>query len=135
MPRLDHDARVRLAVTRKNNKVRRDLPLLAEADAIPDDWLTDEEQQRERLYRLDARTVRHLRELDRLRIWHASLAARWREAAKRFYSPEQIAALDARRARLPRDPMYAADFWRHRLWEAGGYSPSSVDRTGEVWSR
>lgn len=126
--RLDMDARTRRAVSRRNNQTRRDLPLFDAMDAIPNDWLTDEAEQRERLYRQEARARVYLRDLHRLRIWHASLAARWRECAKRWYTPEQIAALDARRARLPRDPVYAAEFWRHRLWDAAGYSPGEPAR-------
>ena len=119
--KLDLDTRARRATSRKNNKTRRDLPLLDATGTIPDEWITDEDEQRQRLYRLDVAWYWKHRDLKRLGVWNASLAGRWREAAKRFYTPEEMAELDKRRTILPRDPVYAAGFWRQRLREAGGY--------------
>jgi hypothetical protein len=94
--------------------------------AIPKDSQTNSSGARgrsqPRLYlaeseRLDRKTEATFARLERLRREIAERAAARPAEVATLESPEELAALDRRRAIYPDSPLYAADFWRRVLQE------------------
>ena len=110
------------AATKRNNRVKRELPLLAATDAIPAEFFTTQEEQQARIEK----------QRDQFEVWWEGLkeldqdflrrAAAYREAISKLVTAGELAALDeqADRPWRKRNPTYLADFWHCRLHDLTG---------------
>lgn len=113
--------RIRTRVTKFNNRIAKNYPLLAQAGVI-DGWMTTPEQQEKIIERQDginARYFARLAETDR-QLEHEAGEAR--EKVSALIKPEEFALLEKRRKILPAWPEYSADFWNHELEKLQGES-------------
>lgn len=110
---MDLDKSAARAVKRRNNRTRRELPLLAAADAIPEDMLTSETVQKERIARQRKAFEVWWADFERRREEYRQLALRYRAECQELVDEETFAQLDAHQPAAHLDPVYSLDYW-HR---------------------
>jgi len=114
--------RSQMAAKRRNNRTRRELPLLAAQEAIPADMLTTPEQQAQRLEHIADYLVGYRAGLDAFDQECEEKATRMREFCRSYLDREGFAALEARaRYTDHAGPVYRSDFWGR---EAARLEPS-----------
>lgn len=106
------EARASRNATRRNNAIKKRYPLLNVAGVIPDNWLTTEEAERERLSRWDRQWEISEKRLARFNRRMARKAAQFRQMVARGCTMSELDQLDRRAKVFPEQPVYAAEFWR-----------------------
>lgn len=110
---MDINAIAKRAAAKRNNRIKRELPLLDAMDAIPSDWLTTQAEQQARIERQHAEANAKFEEMKRDDEARGIQAARFRSIVQGLLSEEQfsIAEKSAQHtAHLP--AVYALDYWR-----------------------
>ncbi len=119
---IDLAHRSQIAAKRRNNRTRRELPLLAAQDAIPADMLTTPEAQAVRLEHIADFLVGYRTGLDAFDAECEVKATAMREFCRTHLDDAGFAALEARsRYTLHLGAVYRLDFWHH---EAARLEPS-----------
>lgn len=119
---MEIEKRSQIAAKKRNNRTRRELPLLAAQDAIPADMLTTPDAQRERLERIANYLVGYRAGLDAFDQDCAARAATLREFCRLHLDADGFAALEARTQCIRNyDAVYQVDFWSR---EAARLEPS-----------
>lgn len=107
--------RAQLRANRRNNRLRRDLPLFADAlqpGAAMGDWLTSTEQETVAIVEQQERTTAYFDQLRANEIAWQEQTAELRAVVIAGRPAEDIAFLDSRRAIYPLYGAYGLDFWR-----------------------
>lgn len=119
---MEIDKRSQLATNRRNNRTRRELPLLAAQDAIPADMLTTADAQAVRLERQAESNEAYFARLKQFDSECAAEAERLREFCRSYLDSEGFAALEARARYADHlGSVYRLDFWSR---EAARLEPS-----------
>lgn len=104
--------RSQVAANRRNNRTKRELPLLAAQDAIPGDMLTSVDAQLERLERQTVANEAYFARLKQFDIECAAEAERLREFCRAYLDRDGFAALESRARYTERlGAVYRLDFW------------------------
>lgn len=112
MPQLTIEQLAARAAKKRNNRMRRELPLLAAMDAIPGDWLTTEDAQKARIERQRANFKDWWTAFEEAEKQRALLAERCKAECHELASEEQFEEMvrDARHTQHL-SPVYALDYW------------------------
>ena len=119
---MEIEKRSQIAAKKRNNRTRRELPLLAAQDAIPADMLTTPDAQRERLERQADSNEAYFARLKQFDNECALEAVRLREFCRSHLDADGFAALESH-ARYTEHlgSVYQVDFWSR---EAARLEPS-----------
>lgn len=110
---MDINAIAKRAATKRNNKTKRELPLLAAMDAIPNDWLTTPDEQQARIERQHAESAAKFQEMERDDDERAIQAARFKSIVQSLLSEDQFANVERSAQHIAHLPaVYALDYWR-----------------------
>jgi len=141
MPELSTEQRAKRRASRRNNALRRAMPLFAEElqpDGAMAGWLTSIEAEQTSLEAIQRRTTKFFDELRAADAKRSELETKLRNQAISNRTPDEIAFLDSRRSIYPKDPSYGVEFWKkvlsQRDWiEQERYSMAEWRRKGEAW--
>lgn len=119
---MEIEKRSKIAAKKRNNRTRRELPLLAAQDAIPAEMLTTPDAQRERLEHQIDQNVAYFAKLKQFDEQCAAEAERLREFCRSYLDRDGFTVLEAR-ARYTEHlgSVYRLDFWSR---EAARLEPS-----------
>ena len=115
MTALSIEQRARRRTSKKNNALRRTMPLFADElqpYGAMADWLTSVEAEQVNLKAIQQRTTRFFDELRAADTEREKLETELRNQAIANKTPAEIAFLDSRRSIYPKDPSYGVNFWR-----------------------
>lgn len=141
MPELTIEQRARRRTARKNNALRRAMPLFAEAlhpDGAMSDWLTTHAVECAAVARQQASAVAHLAAIAAATAGRRAQEDALRREATSARAPAEVAFLDARRRIYPDDPSYGIEFWRRVIrqpdWvEREQERLDDIRRRGDIW--
>ena len=141
MPELTFEQRAKRRTSKKNNALRRAMPLFAD-DLQPDgamaDWLTSIEAEQANLEAIQQRTTKFFDEMRAANAKQRELESELRNQAIAGKTPEDIAFLDSRRGIYPEYPSYGTNFWnkvlaQHDWIEQERQRMDEWRRKGEAW--
>lgn len=115
MPERSLEQSARRRTARKNNALRRAMPLYADAlhpDGAMSDWLTTFDAECAAVARHQQAAAAHLAAIAAATAERKAQEAALRQAAISARTPADVAFLDARRRIYPDDPSYGIEFWR-----------------------
>lgn len=115
--KLTIDQLAQRATKKRNNRTRRELPLLAAIDAIPVEWLTTEDAQKTRIERQHKGSEEWFKEFDRRRAEERLLAERLKAEVRELVDDEERFGELVRGMRHIEHcgPEYHLDYWRRTL--------------------
>jgi len=118
MAGLTLEQRARRNSTRKNNRTKKQYPLLAQAGVI-EDWMIRPDEEAHLLQAQEEYFQAWLRRKDAFEKKQKAEAQEMRLQVAELVSEEELARLDDRRAMLPKTSAYSADFWSRMLKDLG----------------
>jgi hypothetical protein len=123
------------AATRRNNKVKRALPLLAATGTIPGEYLTDETRERARIERQRAEAGVHWERFLEAEKERGLLAERCKYEIMELVTEEEYKAIENRGTHIfGRGPEYQLDFWRRELSRLDArFCPHAKNEHGYFW--
>ncbi len=141
MTELTFEQRVKRRASKKNNELRRSMPLFAEAlqpDGAMADWLTSIDKAAADLETLQKRVDKFFDELKIANAQQEKLETKLRNQAISDKTPDEITFLDSRRSIYPDNPSYGTGFWKRVLsqhdWiEQEQERMAKLRRKGEAW--
>ena len=141
MTELTFEQRVKRRVSKKNNALRRAMPLFADElqpNGAMANWLTSEDKAEADLETLQKRVDKFFDELTTTNAQQRKLETELRHQAISDKTPDEIAFLDSRRSIYPDDPSYGTGFWKkvlnqHNWIEQERKKIAEVRRKGEAW--
>ena len=141
MPELTFEQRAKRRTNKKNNTLRRAMPLFADElqpSGTMATWLTSVEAEEANLAAIQQRTTKFFDALRADDAKRSELEAELRNRAIANRTPDEIAFLDSRRSIYPKDPSYGTVFWKRVLsqrdWiEQERQSMAEWRRKGEAW--
>ena len=113
MPELSIEQRAKRRASKKNNTLRRAMPLFADElqpDGAMAGWLTSVDAEQTNLEAIQQRTTKSFDKMRAATGKQKVLEAELRNQAVAGKTPDEIAFLDSHRSIYPKDPSYGARF-------------------------